>query len=148
MYKHILIATDGSELATKGLEHGLALAEGLGAQVTVLTVVEPLDSDTIEAAINGGISDPVALYDRQIDERMKKRFGVTTQRASEHGVSTRLAHDAWDDPAEAIIEMAEKSNCDLIVMASHGRRGTARLLHGSRTAEVITHTSIPVLVVR
>lgn len=73
MYKHILIATDGSELAEKGLEHGLALAVPLGAKVTVLTVTEPLQREAARAAMGAGVEDPVSLYDQQIDDRMKER---------------------------------------------------------------------------
>jgi nucleotide-binding universal stress UspA family protein len=74
MYKNILIATDGSELASKGVSQGLALAEKFGAKVTFLSVVEPLAQVAIQAAIAGGIEDPVGGYDRQIDESMKKRY--------------------------------------------------------------------------
>ena len=76
MYKHILIATDGSELADKGVEHGLALASALGSKVSVLTVSAPLSSEAIQAALAGGIEDPVGRYDQQIDTLMKERFAA------------------------------------------------------------------------
>lgn len=148
MYKHILIATDGSELATKGVEHGLALAGPLGARVTVLTVTQPLSPQVARAAIAGGVHDPVIRYDQQVDESMKKRFEPIEQRASEHGIAVDLVHEIDDLPAQAIVRTARLRNCDLIVMSSHGRRGAARLLLGSQTAEVLAHTSLPVLVVR
>lgn len=148
MYKHILIATDGSELAEKGLEHGLALAVPLGAKVTVLTVTEPLQREAARAAMGAGVEDPVSLYDQQIDDRMKERFTSLQQRASEHDLVIDLMHDIDDFPAEAIVRTAKLRNCDLIVMSSHGRRGAARLLLGSQTTEVLAHTTIPVLVVR
>lgn len=148
MYKHILIATDGSELAMKGVEHGLALAEKLGARVTVLTVTHPLPAYAARAAIAGGVHDPVIRYDQQVDESMKKQFEAVEQRASAHGVAVDLVHEIDDFPAEAIVRAAKLRDCDLIVMSSHGRRGAARLLLGSQTAEVLTQTTIPVLVVR
>lgn len=148
MYKHILIATDGSELAAKGVEHGMALAGPLDAMVTVLTVSEPLQPETARAAITGGVTDPIARYDRQIDEDMKKRFRLIEERASEHGIVVKLLHEVDDFPAEAIVRVAKLKGCDLIVMSSHGRRGAARLLLGSQTAEVLAHTTLPVLVVR
>ena len=74
MYKNILIATDGSELAAKGVRHGLALAEQLGAKVTFLSVVEPLLPAAIRAALAGGVEDPVGGYDQQIDASMKQRY--------------------------------------------------------------------------
>jgi nucleotide-binding universal stress UspA family protein len=73
MYKNILIATDGSELANKGVRQGLALAEKLGAKVTFLSVVAPLAPEAIRAAMASGIADPIGGYDQQIDEGMKKR---------------------------------------------------------------------------
>jgi nucleotide-binding universal stress UspA family protein len=148
MYKHILIATDGSELAARGVEHGLALAAPLGARVTVLSVSEPLRQAAARAAALGGIADPVGRYDQQIDEEMKNRFRSIEQRAAEHGVTVDLLHEIDDHPAEAIVRTAKLRDCDVIVMSSHGRRGAARLLLGSQTAEVLAHTTLPVLVVR
>lgn len=148
MYKHILIATDGSELARKGLEHGLALAGPLEAKVTVLTVSEPLRDEMVSAARMGGIGDPVTRYDQQIDTIMKERFAYIEQRAAEHGITADLAHEIDGSPAEAIVRYAKLKGCDLIVMSSHGRRGMQRVLLGSQTSEVLAHTSIPVLVVR
>lgn len=148
MYQHILIATDGTELADKGMEHGLKLANALGAKATVLTVSEPLSHDAAQAARLGGIDDPVVRYDQQIDDAMKERFATVQQRASAHGVAVEFVHEIDDFPAEAIVRFAKLRNCDLIVMSSHGRRGARRLLLGSQTAEVVTATTIPVLVVR
>jgi nucleotide-binding universal stress UspA family protein len=148
MYKHMLIATDGSELAGKGLEHGLALARPLNAKVTVLTVSEPLRRDMANAARLGGIDDPVVRYDQQLDAVMKVRFADIEQRASEFGITAELAHEIDEAPAEAIVRYAKLNGCDLIVMTSHGRRGVQKVLLGSQTSEVLAHTTIPVLVVR
>ena len=148
MYKHILIATDGSELARKGLEHGLALAKPLEAKVTVLTVSEPLRPDLANTARLGGIEDPVARYDQQIDKIMKERIAFIEQRGAEYGVAADLAHEIDESPAEAIVRFAKLKGCDLIVMASHGRRGIRKVLLGSQTSEVLANTTIAVLVVR
>ena len=148
MYKHILIATDGSDLANKGVEQGLALAEQLHARVTVLSVVEPLETRVAQAAILGGIEDPVARYDQRVDEDMKKRFAPIERKAAEHGVGIELFHEVDSSPAEAIVRAAKLRGCDLIVMSSHGRRGIRKLLLGSQTAEVLVHTTTPVLVIR
>lgn len=148
MYKHILIATDGSELADKGVEHGLALASALDSQVSVLTVSEPLSSEAVQAARAGGIEDPVGRYDQQIDELMKERFASIGKRAERHGVSVEFVHEVDESPAEAIVRFAKLRSCDLIVMSSHGRRGARRLILGSQTAEVVTTTTTPVLVIR
>lgn len=148
MYKHILIATDGSELARKGLEHGLALAKPLNAKVTVLTVSEPLRPEAARAAQLGGSEDPVGYYDQQIDAIMKERFAFIGQRSSEHGVTVELVHEIDESPAEAIVRLAKLAGCDLIVMSSHGRRGLRKVLLGSQTSEVLVHTAIPVLVIQ
>jgi nucleotide-binding universal stress UspA family protein len=149
MYKHILITTDGSDPADKGVEHGLALAERLKAHVTVLTVVEPLAERATLIAMLGGVQDPASLYDQRIDADMKERFAPIERRAAEHGIAVELLHEVDTSPAEAIVRTAQLKHCDLIVMSSHGRRGGfKRLLLGSQTTEVLVHTAIPVLVIR
>ena len=148
MYKHILIATDGSELATKGVEHGMALAKPLGAKVTVLTVTEPLKAAAAQAAIAGGVDDPFGRYDQQIDQAMKARYKSVEQSASQYGITVDLQHEIDEFPAEAITRVAKLKGCDLIVMSSHGRRGIQKVLLGSQTSEVLVKTTVPVLVVR
>ena len=148
MYKNILIATDGSELASKGVRQGLALAEKLGAKVTFLSVVEPLTQEAIQAAISGGIEDPVGGYDQQIDASMKKRYAAIEQEAAQYGITVDMRHEIDNSPAEAIVRVAEMNACDLIVMTSHGRRGIRKALLGSQTSEVLVNTNIPVLVIR
>jgi nucleotide-binding universal stress UspA family protein len=148
MYKNILIATDGSELANKGVGQGLALAEKLGAKVTFLSVIAPLAPEAIRAAIASGIPDPIGGYDQQIDVDMKKRYAALEQEAAQYGITVDVLHEIDQSPAEAIVRVAEMNACDLIVMASHGRRGLRKALLGSQTAEVLVHTNIPVLVIR
>jgi nucleotide-binding universal stress UspA family protein len=137
MYKNILIATDGSELANKGVRQGLALAEKLGAKVTFLSVVAPLAPEAIQAAIASGIPDPIGGYDQQIEEGMKKRYAALEQEAAQYGITVDVLHEIDESPAEAIVRVAEIKACDLIVMASHGRRGIRKALLGSQTAEVL-----------
>lgn len=148
MYKHILIATDGSELALKGLRQGLGLARISGAKVTALTVIEPLRPQVLAAAQSAGISDPVGRYDQQVDEMMKERLATIQAEAAEQGVTVELIHEIDESPAEAILRAAHLRGCDLIVMSSHGRRGLQKLLLGSQTSEVLVKTTVPVLVVR
>lgn len=148
MYDHILIATDGSDLAKKGVDQGLALAARLGARVTIVSVSEPLDARALRAARMAGVEDPVGRYDQSVDEEMAKRFASIRQRAAEKGVAVELTHEIDEHPAEAIVRLADRIDCDLIVMSSHGRRGVRRLVLGSQTAEVVTSTTRPVLVIR
>lgn len=149
MYKHILIATDGSELAEKGLDHGLALAKALGAAVTVVTVTanEFLSPyDMAEEASRG--SNPLETYRRAMDKEAAKILEAATAKARSAGSDIKTLHIAERPPAEGILEAATEHGCDLIIMASHGRRGVSRLMLGSQTAEVVATTTIPVLVVR
>lgn len=148
MYKHILAATDGSDLAQKGVEHALGLAKLASAKVTVLTVSEPLSADAARAARQAGIDNPAVRYDQQIDRLMKERFAAIEKSASEQGVTVDLTHEIDDAPAEAIVRFADYNDCDLIVMSSHGRRGVQKMLLGSQTSEVLVKTTIPVLVIR
>lgn len=148
MYKHILIATDGSELAGRGMDHGMGLASQLGAKVTVLSVVDPLPAAAARAAMSGGIDDPVVRYDQQIDRDMQERYAAIEQSAARHGIKVDMLHEIDEVPAEAIVRVAKLKGCDLIVMASHGRRGLRKALLGSQTSEVLVHTAIPVLVIR
>ena len=149
MYKHILIATDGSDLAQKGLEQGLELAAKLGSKVTVLTVTEPFPM-MATASSAGWIASPkdVEIYNENQAGQAQSILKAAGETAAKYGVAAELKHidDRW--PAEAITDFSEKSDVDLIVMTSHGRRGLGRLLLGSQTSEVLTHTKTAILVVR
>src|SRR5262249_34295786 len=145
---HILIATDGSELAAKGVEHGLALASGLGASVTVMSVVEPLRPELMEAALSGGMSDPLIRYEQQMDQELSALAATIKSRGGELKVPVKIVRETDESPAGAIVRLAQMDGCDLIVMTSHGRTGIKRMLLGSQTAEVLKNTSIPVLVVQ
>ena len=148
MYKHILIATDGSELADKGLQQGLDLAEALKAKVTVLSVTEPMAEQTRQAAMMAGVHDAANRYDQSIADEMQRRFASIRERANEKGVVVTFTHDIDIHPAEAIVRVADREKCDLIVMSSHGRRGLRRFVLGSQTSEVLAHSPLPVLIVR
>ncbi len=149
MYKHILIATDGSELSEKGLDHGLALARALDAAVTVVTVTanEFLSPYAMAGEVADGIN-PLETYRKATEAEASEILRSASDKARSVGVGITTRHIAERPPAEGIIEAATEHNCDLIVMSSHGRRGVTRLLLGSQTAEVVATTTIPVLVVR
>src|SRR5262249_16922263 len=127
MYRHILIPTDGSELAEHGVTHGLALAKSLGAKVSVIYVVEPL------LAFTGAFA---SVLDR------------AENAAKEAGVSCETIQVEDMQPHQAIIAAAEDKGCNLIVMSWHGRSGLSTLLIGSVTNKVLAHAKIPVLVCR
>ena len=127
MYRHILIPTDGSDLAGHGVAHGLALAKSVGAKVSVINVVVPL------FAVTG---DFASVLDR------------VANAAKEAGVSCETIQVENRQPHQAIIATAEDKGCDLIVMSSHGFSGLSVLLLGSVTNKVLTYAKIPVLICR
>ena len=146
MYKHILISTDGSETAQKGVDQGLALAKALGAQVTLITGTEPFP--VYASAAGGWIPPEMGNYDEIQKEFADRVLGGAKAAADKAGVAAKTLHVPNSPPAEAIVETAKSQGVDVIVMASHGRRGLGRLILGSQTSEVLTHASVPVLVVR
>lgn len=148
MYKHILIATDGSELATKALEHGLALAKHNNARVMVVTVTEPWSAFDMAQEAREHLSDPIGQFEAIAVATANHILDDAIQRANAHGVTCDRVHVKDQHPAEGIVATAKGKGCDLIVMASHGRRGVSRLLLGSRAYEVLTHCSVPTLIVR
>jgi nucleotide-binding universal stress UspA family protein len=148
MYKNILIATDGSELATKALEHGLALAKRDNARVTVVTVTEPWSAMDIAHEVRQGQQNPIARFEELAASAAGRILEAAAQRAKAHGVACECLHVKDQHPAEGIIATAKDKGSDLIVMASHGRRGVSRLLLGSQAHEVLTHCTVPALIVR
>ena len=148
MYKHILIATDGSELAGKGLVHGLGLAKALGAAVTVVTVTDFWSPLAMANEALRGKRNPADEYEAVMANTAKRILDAARSKATAEGVDARTIHIADKHPGEGIVDTATEIGCDLIVMSSHGRRGAKRLMLGSQTAEVVTHTTIPVLVIR
>ena len=149
MYSRILIATDGSELARKGLDQGLALAKALGSSVTVVTVSEPWTPMGVDAA--GLAVTEYALadeYEKAAEVAGKDILAKAAKAAETAGVPCQTVYLSRRYPADGIIESATSTNAELIVMASHGRRGIQRVLLGSQATQVLTHSKVPVLVVR
>jgi len=148
MYKHILIATDGSELATKALEHGLALAKQDNARVTVVTVTSPWTPLDMAHEARLHRPDPVGHFEELATAAANRILDGAALRGNAHGVPCNLVHVNDQHPAEGIVATSKEKGCDLIVMASHGRRGMSRLLLGSQAYEVLTRCSVPALIVR
>jgi nucleotide-binding universal stress UspA family protein len=164
MYAHILLSTDGSDVARKGLEHGFALAKALNAKVTVITVTEPLPITVMEPLSIITVTEPLSIdfgsghaggwsakevdrFDAACKERAGKVLDEAQAMAEHIGISAELLHIPNAHPASAMIETAKSRGCDLIVMGSHGRRGLRKLFLGSQTSEVLADASVPVLVV-
>lgn len=148
MYKRILIAIDGSALASHALVHGLALAKEVKAAVTVVTVTKPWSALEMAQEADMRKPDPVGQFESMAAASAKTILDAAAQEAKQAGVACDFIHVPDQHPAEGIIATAEKKSCDLIVMASHGRRAVGRLLLGSQVSEVLAHSKIPTLVVR
>ena len=147
MYANILLSTDGSDVARKGVEHGIALAKALNAKVTAIAVTEPLPV----GSGHGGWLPAQEIrdsFDAGCKERAGKVLDEARAMAEQIGISAELLHVPNAHPATAIIETAKSNGCDLIVMASHGRRGLKKLWLGSQTSEVLADGSVPVLVMQ
>ena len=151
MYANILLSTDGSDVAKKGLEQGIALAKALNAKVTIITVSEPLPAIAYGSAAASGWVLPQGEID-QFDAASKASadqiLSDARAMAEKAGITPNLLYVPSAHPATAIIEAAKSRGCDLIVMASHGRRGVRKLLLGSQASEVLANGTVPVLVVR
>jgi nucleotide-binding universal stress UspA family protein len=143
MFKHILIATDGSELGAKAVTTGLKLAKALGARATFVAVTEPR-THFVPVSLS-----PVLTED---DEALKKAaesvLACADAEAAKINLNCTSVHVSNEFPAEGILKEAKARDCDVIVMASHGRRGLARLVLGGETVRVVTHSEVPVLVSR
>jgi nucleotide-binding universal stress UspA family protein len=149
MYTNILLSTDGSDVAKKGVTHGIALAKALNAKVTVIAVTEPQPVDYGSGHASGWMpsQEEIDSFDAACKEHAGIVLDEARSTAQQIGISAELLHVPNAYPATAIIETAKSRGCDLIVMASHGRRGLRKLLLGSQTSEVLVDGSVPVLVV-
>ncbi len=149
MYKKILIATDGSELADKGVKQGVELAKETGASAVFVSVTELLPSYGIVVAAEWA-SSPAAFqeYREAISKAAAEILAKAKTEAESAGVNVETVHVENQSPAQGIVEAAKTKGCDLIVIASHGRRGVNKLLLGSQAAEVLSLSTVPVLVIK
>ena len=149
MYANILLCTDGSDVARKGVKDGLALAKALNAKATVITVTEPMWVDYGGGHDSGWIpsQEEIEHFEAACRARADRVLDEARAVAEQVGISAALLRVPDAHPATAIIETAKSRGCDIIVMASHGRRGLRKLFLGSQTSEVLADGSVPVLVV-
>jgi nucleotide-binding universal stress UspA family protein len=148
MYKKILIAIDGSELAEKAITHGVSLAKATGSPVVIATVTELWSALDMAHKSKVGVADPIKEYEIAAAENAKKILASAETQAKNAGISPEYLHIKDKHPAEGIISTATSNGCDIIVMSSHGRRGVQKVLLGSVASEVLTHSKIPVLIVK
>jgi len=144
MYKHILVPTDGSDITAKAVQTAVSLAKLSGAALSTICVKEPFPYSAISEKQP---VPPQEFYDAQeriAADRVKSVVAAAAAAGMACNASTVEAVHPW----EAILDLAKSQGCDLVVMASHGRRGVAALLIGSETSRVLTHSPVPVLVVK
>ena len=145
MYKRILLPTDGTELCERAIRHGIALAKLAQAKVVGVTVTQPLHSAVPRSFIPKNLAGIIHTETVKIAD---EKLAVIQRLAETESVEFENVRQSNDHPWEAILQTAKAKQCDLIVMASHGRRGLSAVVLGSETQKVLTHSSIPVLVVR
>jgi len=147
MYQRILVATDGSSLSKKAVASAIALAASMDAELVALKVVARYPLGYFEGGLVT-LPSEIARVEKQMAESGQAIVDAVQKSALSKGVKTRAITVRSDLVSDAIIAAAKKHKCDLIVMASHGRRGVKRLLLGSETQLVLTHSHVPVLVLR
>ena len=147
MYKNLLVATDGSKLSDKALVHAISLARALGAKLTAFYAAPDYP---MPAYADGVVYEPVSRkeYAKLAAEDAEKILDAAAAKAAAAGVDCKTAFAIASAPWEAILAAAKKHKSDAIVMASHGRRGLSAVLLGSETQKVLTHSKLPVIVVR
>ena len=147
MFKHILVPTDGSELSLKALDLACMLVGTGDTTVTVLHVAPGYPAVVGDAGYMA-VPVPYEVWEKSGLAQTEKIRDVVEKRANAQSVAVHFVCVTLDTPYAAIIDVALRQKCDVIVMASHGRRGISALLLGSETSKVLTHTNVPVLVCR
>jgi len=145
MFRHILLPTDGSPLSEAAMWKGIQFAKTINAKVTGICVIPKLRYFSYASELAPEFKKQAAAA---VQAEVNKNLLAVEKAAKEAGVPCETVQETCDQPYEAIVETAQKKGCDLIIMASHGRRGVGALLIGSETQKVLTHSRIPVLVYR
>ena len=147
MFKHILVPTDGSDFSNKAISTAARLAHALQAKLLLLHVRSPIESPHhVEGGALTHLGQNAVM--QEIEDEERKLLEAAVAVAAADGAAAETAFIAGYSTYDAIIRIAGEQHCDLIVMASHGRRGLTELLVGSETQKVLDHTVIPVLIVR
>ena len=148
MYRHILIPTDGSELARKAVDAATDYARETGAKLTLFTAVPEYRLPSEAELMARHRIKPISEFEEESKQAAEALLGKASASAKEANVTFDTDFAMSDRPYEAIIAAAKKHGCDAIFMASHGRRGIAEMWHGSQAHEVLTRSAIPTLVYR
>ena len=147
MYEHLLVPIDGGDLSDKAIEHSIGLAKMLGARITGFTVEWPLPLLMGDPGAVAFTAETVNEHQKQSEEHARKLLKAFGEKAMDAGVPFDGQFMITDQVAHAVVDMAKRLECDLIVMATHGRHGLDALLNGSLTKSVLSHSEIPLLVI-
>lgn len=147
MYTHILIPTDGSPIADKAVSAGIDFAREAGAKITFFTAVPEYEAPN-EGSVMARQVISIAEHARRCEIAADRILAPAADKARAAKLEFRTHYAQCNRAWEAIVDAAKVYGCDAIIMGSHGRRGLSRLVHGSQTIDVLTHTDIPTLVVR
>jgi nucleotide-binding universal stress UspA family protein len=145
MFSQILLPTDGSDLSERAVLAGVSFAKEIGAQVVGLTVLPEFHTLTYKTDM---LEDTKEEFTASAERQAQQYLQFISDAAGSAGVPSTTVHLTSDDPYEAILQTAKERKCDLIIMASHGRKGVKGVLLGSETQKVLVHSDIPVLVYR
>ena len=148
MYKHILIPSDGSDVAARGIEAGIDYARDLGASVTLFTAVPEYQPPSEGEVLGRAKVLSLAQHEENSKARAERILRPAVEKARAAGLVFSTDYALCNQPWEAIVDAAKRHGCDAIVMGSHGRKGLSRLFHGSHAIDVLTHSDLPTLVVR
>lgn len=148
MYRHFLVPTDGSDLSRKAIDAAVSLAKSLGARITGFHVAMEPRLDYFQELVPHNVVETWPWSEELAQRQSESYLSVISDRAAQAGVLCDCVSVTGTSPAEEIVKAAQRHGCDLIFLASHGRKGIAGLLLGSETTKVLTHCEIPVLVYR
>jgi len=148
MYKHILAATDGSDLASKAVAHAAALARAMGSKLTLVAVTDPWPVLEIAQRAQERKPDPIGDYEKHAAEWARAVLTGAEKIAASAGSSCVTLHVVDKHPSEGILDAAREQGCDAIVISTHGRRGIRRMVLGSQASDVVAEAKVPVIVVK
>ena len=148
MYRHLLAATDGSELANKALMHAAQLAKAMEAQLTILVVTESWPVMEIAQKATERRKDPIGEFEARASAWAAEVLEQAKGMIEATGVRVQTMHVSDMAPAQAIVDSAAKLGCDAIVMSTHGRRGIRRVVLGSQASDVVAEAKVPVIIVK
>lgn len=144
MFKHMLVATDGSELSKRAVAYAVSIAAAVNAKLTAIHVVQP-----VHLVVPGALPEEISQdFAARLDQQAQAALQFVKETAERAGLAPNLVKVRNDEPHKAIIDMARLSRCDLIVMGSHGHRPVARFMLGSVTQKVLAESEVPVLIYR